>query len=329
MNPNLFTIEKIQTKYHRKINSIDLDILISFVIKKEREFIMTHPEFVITDNQQSVIGKMIKRRLKNEPLAYILGQKEFYGLNFKVNKNTLIPRPETELMVESALKFIKTKRHENIKESNKKNNEVISHQSSVINIIDIGTGSGNIIISILKNLSIDLKFKIQNSEFFAIDISKGALKIARQNAKKNKVDEKIKFIHGNFLDPFLVNSKFNPPAGGQNSKFLILANLPYLSEEIYKNCPPTVKKYEPRTALYSANQGLAHYEKLLSQIKSLLTDYELPITALMEISPEQKRSISSIIKKYLPSAKIEFKKDLADKWRLCRVELRPQGPLEN
>ncbi|HBI17414.1 MAG TPA: peptide chain release factor N(5)-glutamine methyltransferase [Candidatus Moranbacteria bacterium] len=327
------TIENIKKKYFKKLDSMDLDLLIAHVIKKEREFILAHPEYILNKNQELRIKNYVQRRLKNEPVAYILGEKEFYGLNFKVNRHTLIPRPETELMVELAMQ------------------KVISHQSSVINVVDIGTGSGNIVVSLAHSMEQE-KFPISNLQspnksqkqnlkqknkenellsvncgletvnYFAIDISKEALKIAKQNAKLNKVSKNIKFLRGNLLDPFLNNLQATSYKL-QTTSLLILANLPYLSKEIYNACALNVKKYEPKTALYSANQGLSHYEKLFSQIKNIpkATNYKLQATVLIEISPEQKKLILPVIKKYFPKAKIEFKKDLAQKWRVCKVNI--------
>jgi len=235
------------------------------------------------------------------PLAYILGYKEFYGLSFKVTPNTLIPRPETELLVELAIQGT------NIKE-----------QTS--NIIDVGTGSGNIIISIAKNHP-----EYSGLNYFAVDISNKALQIAKQNAKAHNVSKKIKFIHGNLLEPIIGNWKLPAcPVGREieNSKMIILANLPYLSKEIYSATLPNVKKYEPKSALYSANAGLDHYERLLKQILALsVTSYELRVTILLEISPEQKTKLTKLIKKYLPQAQIDFQKDLAKKWRVCKIEI--------
>jgi release factor glutamine methyltransferase len=295
----MISIHELKIKYSHKIDSLDLDLLICRVIKKEREFILIHPDHIVNDKQQATINKMIARRLNNEPLAYILGEKEFYDLEFKVNRHTLIPRPETELMVELALK------------------EIPNTQYSTLNTIDIGTGSGNIIISILKNLSIDSKFKIQNSKFFAVDISKEALKIAKKNAENHDVHKKINFLHGNLLDPILKSKIIN-----NKSLLLILANLPYLSKDIYDACTDNVKKYEPKSALYSDNYGLAHYNQLLNYILELKNNHSmLHITCLMEISPEQKKLLPPLVSKYFPEAKIEFKKDLAQKWRICKITI--------
>ncbi|MFA6184181.1 MAG: peptide chain release factor N(5)-glutamine methyltransferase [Parcubacteria group bacterium] len=313
------TVERFKENYYKKLDSIDLDILISRVIKKEREFILIHPEYKLTTLQAKKIALLANRRLKNEPLAYILGEKEFYGLNFKVNAHTLIPRPETELMVDLALQ------------------NVISHQSSVINVIDVGTGSGNIIISLTHNMehrtwgidSVNCESKTTNHaencglktvNCFATDISPDALKIARQNARLHNLNKKIKFLHGDLLEPFskkIQTTCYKLPA----TNLIILANLPYLSKDIYYACAKNVKEYEPKSALYSPQNGLSHYNKLLSQIKSLITSYKLRATILMEISPEQKKIIIPLIKKYFSQAQIKFKKDLAQKWRVCKIEI--------
>lgn len=241
--------------------------------------------------------------MRTEPLAYILGSKEFFGLPFLVSPATLIPRPETELMVEEALE------------------EVKSHRSSIIRIIDVGTGSGNIIISIAKKIHHTWTPDVHKGHrvsFCAIDISKAALTVARRNAKKNNVTEKIKFLHGNLLEPILKRQKFEIC----NLKFVILANLPYLSEKIYTATLPTVKKFEPKSALYSPKKGLGHYEKLFRQINLLKKDY--PSSRLIcyaEISPEQKTPMQSLVRNFFPLAGVNFKKDLAGKWRLAIITL--------
>jgi len=251
------------------------------------------------------------RRINHAPLAYILGKKEFYGLEFKVDKNTLIPRPETEMLVELASCNIK---HGTWNKKNK------------LFAVDVGTGSGNIIISIVKALA-STNQKLKTINYFGIDISSDALKIARQNAKIHKVDKKIKFIQGNLLEPFLKANKLtklqpeaDPPLAEKPNKLVIVANLPYLSKKIYVSSLDDVKKYEPKSALYSPQDGLWHYKKLLEQIKKIHdTCYMIHATCILEISPEQKKTIAELIGNTLPFAKIGFEKDLADKWRICQV----------
>ncbi|EKE11782.1 MAG: hypothetical protein ACD_15C00026G0001 [uncultured bacterium] len=298
------TIAGIQKEYLGKIDHLDLELIIAHAIKKPREFVLIHPEFALTKNQELQTKNLLARRIKEEPLAYILGSREFFSLPFLVSPATLIPRPETELMVETALEELPA-----------------SPAGKLKTIIDVGTGSGNIIVSIAANYKPPASpAGRQTTNYFAIDISKEALKIAKKNAKLNEVSEKIKFLHGSLLEPFIKNIFYKLTT--TNHKLIILANLPYLSKEIYSATQPTVKKYEPKPALYSAKAGLAHYEKLLKQIKSLrTTNHKLQTTLMFEISPEQKTKIFPLIKKYFPEARIEFKKDLAQKWRICKIEI--------
>jgi release factor glutamine methyltransferase len=285
-------IGDIKKEYYKKLDPLDLDLLIADSIKKSKEFVLTYPEYEITSTRNSQLVTLIKRRLKHEPLAYILGHKEFFGLDFKVTPDTLIPRPETELLVEFAIQEI-----QNIKQK--------------VQIIDIGTGSGNIIISLAKHI------KNNKLKFFGTDISPKALKIAKCNAKIYKVDKKITFLKGNLLEPILKSKKFIT----HNSELIILSNLPYLSKEIYSSTPVDIKKYEPKSALLSGSDGLNHYRKLFQQIKKVVMSYELRVTIFLEISPEQKPALQKIIKSSFSKAEFEFKKDLAGKWRICIIHI--------
>ncbi|MDO8241266.1 MAG: peptide chain release factor N(5)-glutamine methyltransferase [Candidatus Moranbacteria bacterium] len=298
------TIGDLQKEYFGKIDHLDLDLIVAHSIKKTREFVMSHPEHKPTGAQLAKIKTFAQRRAKHEPLAYILGHKEFFGLNFKVSPDTLIPRPETELLVELAMQNVE-RETQNAK----------SLHDMRYTICDIGTGSGNIIISVAKTMTID---RLPMINFFAIDISKEALKIAKQNAKINAISDKIKFIHGNLLDPIIKNpTNYQLPT----TNLVILANLPYLSQEIYSATLPNVKKFEPKSALWSAKEGLDHYEKLLQQIAELKSCYIFHVSCFMEISPEQKTKLPKIIKKHLPQAKTQFHKDLAGKWRVCAIKV--------
>lgn len=296
------TIQDIIEKYKDKIDHLDIEILMAHSLGKTREFVLTYPDFKIPTPKIEKLELKISRRIKHEPIAYITGCKEFYGLNFIVNNHTLVPRPETELMVEKVLSLIP--------ENNK---------SEKIKIIDVGTGSGNIIVSIAHAMEHEALNIEQDKEirFFGIDISTEALKVAKKNAKKNSLDKKIKFMHGNLLQPVLECSMLHVPCS-----IIITANLPYLSVDIYNNAPMDVKKYEPKSALYSAEAGLAHYRKLLEQLKNILSIHHLSSTIiLLEISPEQKLQITKLIKSIFPSAKTELVKDLAGKWRLCKINI--------
>ncbi|MFA4818001.1 MAG: peptide chain release factor N(5)-glutamine methyltransferase [Parcubacteria group bacterium] len=284
------TIKDILTKYHKKLDSLDLELLIANSIKKPREFVLAHPEFSLSslkiENLIRRLAKKIARRRRGEPLAYILGHKEFFGLDFKVNRHTLIPRPETEMLVEEVLKL------------DPKNKTVI----------DIGTGSGNIIISLIKNLK-------NKNKFIATDISANALKVAKQNARIHKVSGDIKFIKSDLLDYFLEHPALI------KKDCVIIANLPYLDlgwKTLLKSSETKGLKFEPRIALYAGEDGLDAYRQLAGQLKKMKSVIKNKITILCEIGHIQKKGMENM---FSFANKASFKKDLAGKWRVCQISL--------
>lgn len=253
---------------------------------------IAHPEIKLTKDQQKKYEKYLKRLQNGEPLAYILGRKEFFGLDFEINKHTLIPRPETEILVEDAL------------------NHIANSERSNCLVADVGTGSGCIIISIVAEL-----FPKPSFDFLAMDISKKALSIAEKNAKKHGVEKNIRFIRSNLLN-FLLKEKSNI-AIKKYDNIAILANLPYLSEKIYSKTKKSVKDFEPKSALFSGKDGLDHYRNLFSQIKKLKQkNPSAKWTVIFEISPEQKKIIEKEFPNKFNIANFSFTKDLAGKWRI-------------
>ncbi|MBI5731888.1 MAG: peptide chain release factor N(5)-glutamine methyltransferase [Candidatus Magasanikbacteria bacterium] len=271
---------------------LDAEALLSFALKKDKEFLFTYPEKDVSPAVWKKFKRLIERRCGNEPTAYLTRHKEFFGLDFLVDKNTLIPRPETEMMAQEAIDRIKNR------ESGIGNKKII--------LIDVGAGSGYVPIAIAKNIN------AKKVKFFAVDISSGALKTAEKNARRHKV--KIKFLQSDLLSKLIHNSKFLLP----DSYCLITANLPYLSRKIWQKAGPDVKNFEPKTALVSAENGLKHYRLLLQQIK---TAGPKQTTALLEIDPSQKNKISKLGKKILPAARLVIKKDLSQKERLVIADL--------
>lgn len=265
------TIKQIFSEYFPKLKHkslspfLDIELLLSKAMNKPKEYFYEYPEKNLSAKQLSTFNKLFARRLKNEPIAYILGHKEFYGLNFKVNKNILIPRPDTETLVD----------------------EVINYAKNSNNIIDVGTGSGCIIISLAKN--------IKNASFYATEISAEALLVAKQNAKLNRA--KINFLKGNLLQP-IANSRFSI------SNVIIVANLPYLTSKELEN---STLKYEPRLALDGGQNGLKYFYELFDQIKK----YSLqPEAIFLEIGFNQAAKIKQMAKKVLLQYKFKIIKDL-------------------
>lgn len=251
----------------------------SFVLKNPKEFLLANPQKNLTLIQEKKFAALVKRRQQYEPIAYLIGEKEFFGLKFFVTDKVLIPRPETEMLVEEILKI---------------------NNSQKLTIADIGTGSGCIAITLAKQLT--------GNKIYATDISKPALKLAEKNNRFHQT--KVEFCQGNLLAP-IKNEKID----------LIVANLPYGNKKIWKNFSTEQKtglSYEPTIALYAGDFGLAKYEELFNQ----LTAYKLnPRFIVIEIDPAQSPMIKKIIRRLLPQAKIEIKKDLAKLDRICVIEL--------
>lgn len=270
------TIKEALSFYSQKLKIsstpiIDIEVILQFVLKKKKTYLYTYPEKKLNRVQEKNLRTLFNKRLKGMPIAYITEHKDFYGLNFLVNKNVLIPRPETEILVEEVLNYLK---------DNKSNS-----------VADIGVGSGAIIVSLGVNT--------KNIKLYGTDISSDAIKLAKTNARKHKVLNKIKFLKGNLLSPL---KSINPD--------VIVANLPYI-EEKQKLSPKTTDtiglKYEPKNALYGGSDGLKYYIKLFNQIK----DYNFTPKALFfEIGHNQADSIQKLANKSLPNYKIQTKKDL-------------------
>lgn len=286
-------IQEILNLSSKKISLLDAEVLLSHVIKKSREFLFAHPEFEIGFWQKLKFQNLVKQRQNNIPVVYLVKHKEFFGLDFFVNKNVLVPRPDTELMVESALNHLNT---------------TLSPNHDKVLLIDVGTGSGCIPISIMKSS------KHKNIKTIAIDVSKKALKVAKQNAQKHNVE--IEFLHGNLLDP-ITNQLEQLQHLQQFEQIILTANLPYITEQQFQK-EPSIQK-EPKLALVAENEGLALYEELLKQIKQLLLTFDFRLLTMIEIDPTQTDKIKILIKKYLPKANIEVKKDLAGFDRLVII----------
>ena len=237
----------------KKISShiLDSEILLSKALNKSREKILTNLDQEINKKNISIFKKYLTRRSKKEPIAYILKEKEFFSKKFYVNKNTLIPRPETEILIEKLIKIFKKKR---------------------ISILDIGTGSGCIIISLI----INLKYSLGEG----IDISKKAIKVARKNAFKYQILSRIKFRTKSIDNLF--GKRFD----------LIVSNPPYIEKKAIKNLSDDIKRFEPIMALDGGNDGLDLIKKVIYKSKEIL---KVNGTLALEIGNEQIKKVSKIL----------------------------------
>ena len=242
---NLLKARQIQT------HILDSEILLSKALNKSREKILINLDQKINEKDISIFKKYLMRRSKREPVAYILREKEFFSKKFYVNKNTLIPRPETEILVEKLLKIFKKKR---------------------VSILDIGTGSGCIIISLISSL--------KNSIGEGIDISKKAIQVAKKNALRHQLSNQIKFKTKS-IDNLFIN-KFD----------LIVSNPPYIEKKAIKNLSEDIKRYEPRMALDGGNDGLDLIKKVIYKSREIL---KINGTLALEIGNEQIKKVSKIL----------------------------------
>ena len=230
---------------------LDSEILLSNILQKSREKILVNLDQKLNSKNILKFKKYIRRRSKNEPVAYILGEKEFWSKKFIVNKDTLIPRPETELLVEKLVELFKGKK---------------------ISILDIGTGSGCIILSLLSNL--------EKSVGLGVDVSNKAILIANKNAERHELSNRVKFLNKSFESIF--SKKFD----------LIVSNPPYIERKNIKNLSEDIRKFEPIMALDGGNDGLDLIKKVIYKSKRIL---KIKGTLALEIGNEQIKKVSKIL----------------------------------
>tara|TARA_B100000242_G_scaffold281944_1_gene242759 strand:+ start:472 stop:1317 length:846 start_codon:yes stop_codon:yes gene_type:complete len=245
---------KILKTSNIKSYRLDSEIILSKVINKPREYLLTNLRNNIDQKNFNNFLGFLKRRKKNEPIAYIFGEKEFWKNSFLVNKHVLIPRPETELIIEEVLK--------------------LTEKNSSKRFLDVGTGSGCLALSLIKERP--------QSYFTAIDISKNAINIAKINAKMHHLENKIKFVNID-IDKFKDN-KYD----------FIVSNPPYINEINLKRLDKNVVCYEPLQALRAGKDGLNTIKKLIFKSKKLLRKNG---KLIFEIGEKQKYMITELLLK--------------------------------
>lgn len=260
---------------------LDAEVLLTYVLGRDRVYLYREADLVLDADCVRRYRELVERRAGGEPVAYLTGLKEFMGLDFEVGPHVLIPRPETELMVEKAL-------------------EVLTIWSGPRIVVDVGTGSGAIAVSLAHLASPD-------TLVYAIDISPQALDIARANAKRHNVT--VIFHNGDLLAP--LQGVLAP-----GSLSAITANLPYIPSGAMAGLPRDVRSYEPSLALDGGTDGLAIYRRLVPQAETWLAPGG---QLLMEISPEQSGLALALLAP--PRWKASLYPDLAGRPRLvCGIK---------
>ncbi len=244
---------KEQSLYNTGINSLadaknEIYYLLSFVLQKDKVFLLSHAEYVLSKTERELFMRSFERRKKGEPLAYITGQKEFYGSNFFVDSSTLIPRPDTEILVDEASAYFTVQKH---------------NQSFYV--MDLGTGTACILLSVLK--------ECRQCFGYGIDINKKAIELAKRNADRLGLAKRSQFFTADFSNEAFIAQLEEILQGKQLD--CIVSNPPYIPEYEYFALDDSVKQFEPKSALVSGQaqngeNGLAHAEKILQAGEELL-----------------------------------------------------------
>jgi release factor glutamine methyltransferase len=277
---------------------LDAQVLLAHIMQKSRAWILAHPDQVFGDERRLALEGSLERLSSGEPLPYVIGHWEFFGLDFDLNRETLIPRPETELLVEQALEWLR------------------QHPGRRL-AADVGTGSGCIAIALAAH--------IPDLTLHASDISVNALEIARRNARKHKVAERIQFLCADLLD---FRRRIASDNAAQNQLptnippiDLIAANLPYIPSKRLASL--AVARNEPRVALDGGEDGLEVIRRLLDQAPEALAPGGM---MLVEIDASHGDLARSLAQAAFPEAEVAIFRDVPGLERLVGIQLPEAKP---
>ncbi len=235
---------------------LSADLLLGFVLGWQRVRVLSHPGHLLAQKDYACFRNLIDRRAKGEPLQYLTGEQEFYGLLFRVTPEVLIPRPETELLVEETLRLMR------------------ESPIPVVRFLDVGTGSGCIAVSVAREVPV--------STGWAVDISADALRIARENAARHGVAHRIQFVQSDLLECFSSGPVFD----------FILGNPPYVPFDDCDSLPREVRDHEPHAALFGGASGLGVYRRAIPGISSRISPGGF---LLLELGAGQAESVAGLV----------------------------------
>lgn len=279
---------------------LDAELLLGHCLGVERTTLLAHPEWMLSPAQQHQFQTLLRRRAGREPLAYLTGRRWFFGLEFEITAAVLIPRPETELLVEAAIEWLSQR------------------PQAGCSVIDVGTGSGAIAVSLAAHTPPAVRIS-------ATDLSPAALAVARGNAGRLTEPGRITFLEGDLLkatcgrrSPDLPATENSRSAPADQKQFdLILANLPYIADGDRADLMPEVTEHEPELALFSGPDGLDQIKRLLAQAPAHLR----PGGAIMlEIGYDQGEQALALADHAFPAAALSLQTDLAGLDRLLIIQ---------
>ena len=271
--------EILQKNYKDLLNhniqtaKIDSEVILANILNTNRINLITKQDVTLNKEQEDLFSKLVERRKQKEPVAYILNKKEFWNENYFVDKRVLIPRPETEILIELLLKKIKDK-------------------NKAYKVLDLGCGSGCLLISFLKEM--------RKSQGMGVDISSNALEVAKKNIELHNLNNRAKLMR---LDLLTLHTK---------DKFdIIFSNPPYLSSSDYAKLSEDVKNFEPKQALVGGFNGVLYYKKIIALAQSALKKNGY---LALELGDRQYRTISKLLQDH------SFR--ILDKYQLINNEIR-------
>ncbi len=262
----------------REGNVLDAEVLLAFVLDTDKEYLFAHDEEEVSADEENLFWHYLKKVQMGQPVAYITQEKEFFGLNFFVDDRVLIPRPETEHMVEEAVTFIE------------------EHDTGErVSVLDVGTGSGNIAVAIAKY------FEAQGSDVIekidALDIEDGAVEVAHLNVDQHNVDHLVNIFQSDLLEVVPEEEFYD----------VIVANLPYIGEVKRQGLSDSTEKYEPTSALFAGDDGLDLYRRMFEEIREKNIRYNIMFG---EFGFGQSEDLSELLNEFFNES-WEIKQDLA------------------
>ncbi len=271
-------ITQYLTEKHIDSPRLEAELLMSQVLRMQRIDLYTQFDKEVSKEDSKRLDELVRRASEHEPIAYLIGRKEFYSIDLEVTKDCLIPRPETELLVDKALEFLRGRQGRQF-------------------VCDLCTGCGCIAIAIAKNFS--------EADIIATDISEAALKQAEMNIERHKLKERIKLLCGDLFEPFVPQI--------DRAKFdLIACNPPYVSSAEYEKLDRNVKDYEPREALYGGEDGLDVYRRIVSEAADYL---KADAALIVETGYRQGESVKKLFEQ-AGFGKIKIEKDFQNNDRV-------------
>jgi release factor glutamine methyltransferase len=260
---------------------LDAELLLAHVLGVNRAAILTWPDRPLTPKQLTRYRNLVARRAAREPLAYIVGHREFYDLDFMVDARALIPRPETELLVEHALHTAR---------------RIAPEAGTPLQLADVGSGSGAIAVTLAVHLP--------QATIYALDDSAEALALTTENARRHGVADRVHPLQGDLLSPL------------PQPVDLITANLPYVATVEWEQLPPEIRIHEPRAALDGGPDGLTTIRRLLTMAGAYLRPGG---ALLLEIGARQGGAVTAMARQHLPRARLQVHQDLAGLDRLVLI----------